>query len=553
MACARPVVPEGGPKDTTPPAVVPEKSTPNMATRFKDREIRLTFDEWVVLQDAPNQVLVSPPLAKRPEITLKGKTVTVQFRQEEVLRENTTYTINFGTAVKDLHESNPAKDLRFVFSTGDFIDSLTVSGQVADAFTGEPAENISILLYDSPDDSIILKERPYYLARTDKSGAFSIPNVRAGVFKYVAIDDADQNLKWGGDSERIGFPDEPLVVSDSTRSNPRLRLFKPTPPLRLVAQNANRYGLIKLGYTAPPDSVVLQPELPGIKWLTERDKDTILVWYDHPDSVAWKLIAGRDTVSVKALSRNGFLAGNAVQFADDAAPAGSADRKRGRQTGPTPAAGQPKIKLPPKTLTINPNKPLLFTFTQPVSAFDTSKWLLTVDSATLTNFTVTPDSPGLRVLRLQAAWLEGKAHALTLLPGAVTDMYGTSNADTLERILVAPELKQLGTLNLTLTSLTAGRNYILQLLNGTTLEEERRFTATETEQRFVFGRLQPATFTAILIADQNGNGRWDPGDYFAHRQPEQVVTRKLEPLRANWEVEATLDADTDKGKRKKLD
>mgnify|MGYP001208931201 CR=1 FL=1 len=555
-ACARQVVPEGGPKDTTPPAVVPEKSTPNMATRFTGREVRLTFNEWVVLQDAATQVLVSPPLAKRPEITLKGKTVLVKFKEDEVLRPNTTYTINFGTAVKDLHESNPAKDLRFVFSTGDFIDSLTAGGLVVDAYTGEPAENISVMLYDSPDDSIIRKERPYYLARTDKSGAFSIPNVRAGSFKCVAIDDVNQNLKWDGDSERIGFPEQAVTVSDSTKTIPRLRLFKPTPLLRLVSQNANRYGLVKLGYTAPPDTVRLQPDLPALKWLTERDKDTLLVWYDRPDSAAWKLIAGKDTVSVKALSRSGFMANNRMKFADDPVAAVAASQRRGRPGGatPVPDATAPRIKLPPKSVTINPNKPLLLAFNHPAAAFDTSKWLLIQDSIPFRAFDVSSDSANPRALRLQAsAWKAGKAYNLILLPGAVTDLYGTANADTLERILVAPDEKKLGALNLSLTTLTPGRQYVLQLLNGNALEEERIFTATAAEQRFVFTKLQPATFTATLIADENGNGRWDAGDYFAHRQPEQVFTRKLEALRANWEVEAQLDADPNPGRRRQTE
>lgn len=549
-ACARPVAPEGGAKDVAPPTVVVEKSTPNMTTRFAGKEVRLTFDEWVVLQDAANQVLVSPPLAKRPEITLKGKTVLVRFKEDEVLRPNTTYTINFGTSVKDLHENNPAKDLRFVFSTGDFIDSLSLAGNVVDAFTDEPVENIAVMLYDNPDDSIIRKERPYYLARTDKTGVFSIPNVRAGVFKCVAIEDANQNMKWDGESERIGFPLEPVIMNDSTRNAPRLRLFKPTAPLRLISTNANRYGLIKLGFTAPPDSVRLQPDLPGLKWLQERDKDTIVLWYDRPDSTAWKMIAGKDTVSVKALSRAGFLANNQMVFADERVPAVN-NQRRNRPADPAPAPG--KVKLPPRTTNINPNKPLLLAFNNPVAAFDTSKWLLNPDSVPVRAFTVIPDSAGLRNLQLQAPWQEGKAYRLTMLPGAVTDMFGTANADTLVRILVAPVEKQLGALNLTLQNLIPGQVYVLQLFNGNALEEERLFTAVIPEKRFAFGKLQPVTYTATLINDQNRNGRWDPGDYFAHRQPEPVLSRKLEPLRANWEVETTLDINAGKDKGKKGD
>ena len=218
---------------------------------------------------------------------------------------------------------------------------------------------------------------------------------------------------------------------------------------------------------------------------------------------------------------------------------------------PAPAEG--KIKLPPKTSNINPNKPLVLLFSSPVADFDTTKWLLNPDSVPIRDFTVAPDSAGPRALRLQATWAEGKAYTLTLLPGAVTDMYGTANADTLTRILVAPVEKKLGALNLNLKNLIPGQPYVLQLLNGNALEEERIFTATTPEQRFVFSKLQPVTYTATLIGDQNGNGRWDPGNYFAHRQPEPIYARKLEPLRANWEVEASLDIAADKAQKRKTD
>lgn len=551
VACARPVAPEGGPKDTTPPAVVKGKSTPNFTTRFQGIEIRLGFDEWIVLQDAAAQVLVSPPLAKRPDITLKGKTVVVRFKEGEVLRPNTTYTINFGTAVKDLHEKNPAKDLRFVFSTGDFIDSLSVAGTVVDAFSGDPLDNISVMLYDNPDDSIIRKERPYYLARTDKSGEFMIPNVRAGAFKCVAIEDGNQNMKWE-ESERIGFPETPVTMNDSTRKIPPVRVFRPVPPLRLAAQITNQYGQIKLGFTTRPDSIALQPDLPGLKWQQEREGDTVLVfWYDRPDSVAWKLIAGKDTVSVKALSRGDFLAGHLLHFADDLVPvASSADRKRARQTEALPAAVEPGPRIT-RLINVHPDKPLLLTFNNPVSAFDTTRWLLDADTVPTRSFAVIPDSAGPRALRLQAGWQNGKSYSLTLLPGAVTDMYGARNADTLLRTLVVLDEKKLGALNLTVENLAPGQTYVLRLLNGNTLEEERLFAAAEQQQRFVFTKLQPASFTVVLIMDRNGNGRWDPGDYFAHRQPEPVFSRKLEALRANWEVEASLDANLSRAKKVK--
>ncbi|MCB0530963.1 MAG: Ig-like domain-containing protein [Lewinellaceae bacterium] len=538
VACARPIAPEGGPKDNIPPKVVPEKSTPNLRTRFTERSFNLTFDEWVTLQDAGTQVLVSPPLAKRPEITLKGRTVTFKFDPDEVLRPNTTYTINFGTAVKDLHEGNAAKDLRFVFSTGDVIDSLSVTGIIVEAFSGEPQENISVQLYDTFDDSIAIKERPYYVARSDKSGQYAIPNVRAGRFKVIAIEDADQNMKWDGINERIGFPDSLIQVNDSLSTIAAIRVFKPVPPLRLLSKNIGRYGFISLGYTRPPDTVPVHVDLPNLRWYHETEQDSLLIWYDRPDSVAWELIAGTDTVALRALSRTAFLATNTVNFADErqATPGGQTNR-RGASSTPTPAGPQP-----PRTVNVRPTEPAEISFNTPLMQVDSARCLLAVDSVESNLFELTIDSTRQRVLQLAIDWRSEAKYTLTLLPGALTDFYGTSNADTLRRIFAVPAEKQLGSLSLSVENLTAETAYVLKLLRGgTTLESEQAFVADSTTMRFSFEKMDPVAFTVQVIEDQNGNGQWDPGDYFKHRQPERVFTQKLDALRANWEVEVTLN------------
>ena len=242
-ACARQGTPTGGPKDTTPPKVDTITSTRNFSTRFSGRRIELVFDEWVTLSDVGAQVVVSPTLPKRPEVKLKGKKVIVELPEEDTLRPNTTYTINFGTAVKDLHEGNPAENLRFVFSTGDYLDSLTVSGFVFDAFSGEPVDKISVMLYETRADSAVRKERPYYFARTNKTGQFSIQNVRPGNFKVAAIDDTSGDLKWDGQNERIGFPDAMLSVTYTSQCAFSLKLFKTPWGRCLVVYRSVRYGL----------------------------------------------------------------------------------------------------------------------------------------------------------------------------------------------------------------------------------------------------------------------------------------------------------------------
>jgi hypothetical protein len=519
------------------------RSTPNFSTNFAERRIRLRFDEWVTLSDVGTQVVVSPPLVKKPEVALRGKTVTVAFDKAEQLRPNTTYTINFGTAVKDFHADNPAKDLRFVFSTGAFIDSLSMSGIVVDALTGEPIENVSVMLYDNLSDSVPRKERPYYFSRSDKGGQYAIRNVRAGIFKVVAIEDGDQNLRWDGENERVAFADSSLRLDSGATLLSALRLFKSQPRLRLAQRDASRYGLVKLGFNASPDAVEVQAEAAGLRFLTEKNQDSLWVWYDLAAPTAWQLLVGKDTVPVKELSRENFLKNRRVGFADEAPGAVAAGGQRGGRAPAAPAAGAPNVPPPisaARTVVQNPAKSAFLPFSGPLASVDTSRWLLHVDSVRSGVFEAAVDSASPRRARLQANWKGGKTYSLVLLPGAVTDFWGVPNADTLRRNFTVPAEKQLGTLNLTLQALTPGAPYSLQLLNGTTLEEVRNFVADAPEKVLIIKDLIPSTYTARLVRDPNGNGQWDTGDYFAGRQPEQVVVKKLESLRANWELEATL-------------
>lgn len=564
-ACARQGAPAGGPKDMKPPSIDTLASTPNFSTRFDRKRIELKFDEWVVLSEAATQVVVSPPMAKRPEVVLKGKTVVVNFDKNEVLRPNTTYTINFGTAVKDLHEGNPAKDLRFVFSTGDFIDSLQFNGVVTDAFTGDPVENVSVMLYENFADSAVRKERPYYFSRTDKTGQYEFKNLRSGTFRVVAIEDGDQNLKWDGENERIAFRDSALLVNDSLQGTVNLKLFKNSPKFRLVGQNANRYGLVKLGFNRPLNSFETRTIAPEglISWL-EKTPDSLLFWYDLPTvDTAWMLLFSSpelrnqdssfqsssrfDTIEIKKLLRSEFLKNHRIAFGDLVLPP-SGNTARGKSTGTPPKPLTPQTI---KTIVQSPTKPANLPFNFPIAAFDTSRWLLTVDTIRSTAFSVMPDSASPRRLSFALDWKKGKTYTIQLLPGALTDFWGTPNADTLSRMFNVLSDKQIGTLSLTLEKIAPGKNYALQLLNGNALEEERLFTAETDSMKFVFKHLQVATYTARLVEDLNGNGRWDTGDFKAKRQPELIFTKKLDPLRANWDLELRFSTEMTNEKKRK--
>ena len=564
-ACARQGVPAGGPKDTRPPAIDSLASTPNFSTRFNQKRIELKFDEWIVLSDVGTQVVVSPPLATRPEVVLKGKTVVVNFDKTEVFRPNTTYTVNFGSAVKDLHEGNEAKDLRFVFSTGDFIDSLFFGGALVDAFTGEPVENVSVMLYENFADSAVRKDRPYYFSRTNKVGQYEFKNLRAGTFRVIAIEEIDPpNLKWDGENERIAFRDSALLVNDSLIALINLKLFKNQPKPRLTGKNTDRYGLVKIGFTTllkTFETKTIAP--PGlITWL-EKTPDSLMLWYDLPTAdTSWTLLfssaemrnqgadslvqrSGFDTIAVKKLSRSEFMKNHRIGFGDGVTQSVSSRGGRGKLPDAAPTI------QPVKTIIQDASKSAALPFNYPIAAFDTARWLLTLDSTRLTTFSVMPDSASPRRLSLAFSWKQGKTYTLKLLPGGLTDLWGATNTDTLTRNFNVPTDKQLGTLSLTLEKIQPGTRYILQLLNGVTLVEERAFTADNNSKKLVFNRLQVAVYTARLLEDVNGNGRWDTGNFNARRQPERVFSKKLDALRANWELELSFDIEANSEKKRK--
>lgn len=543
FACARQGAPTGGSKDTTPPRIDTLGSTPNFATRVDPRRFELKFDEWITLSDAAAQIIVSPPLEKRPEVTLRGKRVLVRFDENEKFRENTTYTINFGSAVKDLHEGNPAKDLRFVFSTGDFIDSLSIRGRTLDAFSAEPIENVSVMLYDNFADSVVRTDRPYYFAKAEKSGVYEISNLKAGNFKLLAVEDLDQNLRWDGENERIGFLDSTLTIRDSMKGLLVVQLFKNQPEFRIIEKNTNTFGVVRLKFNASTDSVRVQAApIVGLKTLFEKTQDSIMMWYDLEADNAWELYVNYDTVPVKALSREDFLTKHQLNFAEDVPR--SAGNRKAQQT--------PKVTAPPaKTMQQNPAKPTVFGFNYPIVSLDTAKWQLVCDSLRVYEFAVFPDSVAPRNCLFQHQWQPGKSYKLELLPGAVTDFWGQTNSDTLRRMLNILTEKQLGGLNLSISNLQEGQVYIVQLLAGNRIVETQVFKAAVKDKKLIFSNLNVTTYSVRLIEDRNNNGRWDTGDYWAHRQPEPIISKKLEALRANWEIEASISLNPDGEARKR--
>lgn len=208
--CGQVGMPTGGPKDSIPPRLVNASPALN-SVNVKDNKITLTFNEYVDLKEAQTNVLISPLPKKQPSIDFKLKTVTVKLK--DTLLPNTTYSINFGSSIVDNNEGNPYKNFTYVFSTGNQIDSFTLSGKVILAENGKYDSTLIAMLYRKTDDSAVQKNKPDYVARLSGDGSFTFVNLPAGSFNIYALKDGDGGKTYNSKKEMFAFADAPVSIS----------------------------------------------------------------------------------------------------------------------------------------------------------------------------------------------------------------------------------------------------------------------------------------------------------------------------------------------------
>ncbi len=205
----------GGEKDKDPPKFI--KSNPEKyGCNFSGDKITITFDEFFVTDNLKSVFLSSPPLSEKPTFSIKRKSLVVKLNEK--LKDTTTYTFLFGNAVKDYHEGNKLNDFRFVFSTGEELDTMEISGKIIDAKTHKSKKDLLVMLYNNYTDSTPIKEKPYYIAKTDTSGKFNINFIKPGKYRIFALKDNDANLNFNLPSEEIAYLDSfivPTVVTET--------------------------------------------------------------------------------------------------------------------------------------------------------------------------------------------------------------------------------------------------------------------------------------------------------------------------------------------------
>lgn len=524
-SCAQPAPLEGGPKDETPPKIL-ASSPQNFSTRFAENRIILRFDEYIDVKSFEQDALISPPLKYPLEHKLKGKQLTIYI--EDTLAPNTTYIFNWGNAIVDFNEGNVLDSSLFVFSTGEEIDSLEISGNLTRARDLAPAEGFLVMLYKTNDDSLPYNDRPYFVTKSDERGAFNFKYLPPGKFKLFVLKDEDRSFNYKPYVEEIGFLDS-LVESGSDYYY-EIKTFKEhNPVLRLKDFDEVHYGHAFISFSNPVDSFRLVPinktsETPFIyEWSKERDSLNLWLVNDSLyDSLDYEMYADTlfDTLKMRFKSREKFV-----------------DKKTKQSSVQFNVKADVSGKLPFFDT-------LFFRTNHPISKLNTAGWVFSQGEDTL-SFDSLMKTGGLvlgrdsneaeRYFYLHYKWKQNTPYELLIPDSSVFDIFGLSH-DTLITQFSTTEEDDYGEFKVKLDFPPARGQYILYLMNeqGAVLKQ-RNVKHNET---VVFEREKPAKYKLKILDDLNKNGKWDPGIYLENLQPEQFLQHpEIQEMRSNWDLE----------------
>lgn len=576
--CANPVSPQGGPKDDTPPAIVASEP-PNFSTRFKEQSFRLEFDEYINLKNPVTEVFISPPLKSPLDTRLRGKSLIV--KMEDSLAPNTTYSITFGNAIVDMTEGNVLKGFNYVFSTGDFIDSLSLQGTLKTAFDHKPQKDIFVELYVNnndtlPLDSLPLKVAPYYIAKTDQNGSFMFRNLQSGRFRLFALADQNGDLIFNQLTEKIAFYDSLVqpyyipVAKPDTNKKDTLEVSQKalSPKMAKLADSLSRIDSVRkvdsirrylLQYPSYPlllfeesDSVqrILKVANPmeGMALLVFRfpvkemkvvplNFDSVAPWHleeylKNGDSVRlWITKPDVDSLIAKITIGNTILDTISIEVTKAPSPSKSSKKDKPIRLGimsSAPGSGFNHYK-----------HQVVLTFSYPLTRWNFSKVMLIADKDTVTPEIKFTDSLKRRVV-VRHKWDEEKSYKI-LIPDSV--FYGLHDIthDTIRAEIRTKGEKDFGNLIVSMNMQDRPGQYIVQLLNDneSAVLEEHIITGT---QKVHFDFMSPGKYKLKAIHDRNRNNRWDTGNYRLNIQPEEVMyLPKPVEIRANWDVEETWD------------
>ena len=513
-ACASVQSPTGGPKDQLPPKVIKENPK-NLTRNFVATKIEIQFDEYIKLSNEFTEISLSPALDIPP--TFKARKQILEVRFEEPLEKTTTYTINFGKAIADVNESNILKNYTYVFSTGNEIDSLSISGSVISSLTKEKLKDVTVFILPLSRDSLFGKKRASIFTTTDSAGNFQLQNLREDTYRIYALKEQGGDRIYNGQGEEIGFMKDSIVL-DKNISEITLQVFKEVPAaFAVLDKKIEPDGRIILAFNKPlidPTVQILDPEaLNKIKMVEiNGTRDSALLWLPELTFDSLKVAineAGKslDTVILRRTKRDTYT--RTVLISDNISG----------------------TKLKPRT-------DIRLTMSSPISTAQESQMSLLEDSIQVKGLQLIKNDNSLRSYNIKYPWKLNKEYILKLSENAFTDAFGNKSKAYIKKFSLDTE-DNYGSISIKVTVPDTANNYIVQWLG----EKENIFRQDVVTKDTVlnYTTYPTAKYHIRVIYDENSNGQWDTGNILTKQQPEKTWTFEKEiSLRPNWDLEETL-------------
>lgn len=512
--CASIQQPQGGPKDSLPPKVlrmVPTDQTVN----FKAQTVVIDFDEYFKLQDQFKEFSISPEVNLPPILKERGRRLEIQF--QDTLEANTTYTLNFGKSIADVNERNAIKNFTYVFSTGPQLDSLSISGKVTNALTGEPELDALAFILPLNRDTLLGKGKPTIYTRTDSSGNYQLKNLREGSYRVYALKEEGGDKIYQQNIDEIGFIADTINLKGNI-SNQNIKIFREhAKTFRLLERTLNTDGSIDFAFNQQlrkPEITVTEPANLNANKITRynRINDSVRVWLSDLsfDSVKFDIKDDGKLLQNVKLTR-----GKKDTYTRNILPADNLEGTR-----------------------LNPNKPLQLFFNLPIEKVDPAKVILLEDSVRRTNFTIKPDSSDILTYTVTYPWKANRSYEVIFEAGALTAIFNAQNKEFVKKFELNSS-EDYGSRVLNVKIPDTGKTYILEIVNDKRIVLTSVLLKADTTVRL--DNYRAGTYYARVVYDNNRNGKWDTGDVAAGIQPENIWYNPQElSIRANWEINDPL-------------
>ncbi|WP_430813352.1 Ig-like domain-containing domain [Carboxylicivirga sp. RSCT41] len=560
--CANVGMPSGGIKDENPPVVV--KSIPEAnALNYQKNTVYIEFDELIQLKDYRSKFIVSPPVNEQPIVEARGNRLIIDFEDEE-LQPNTTYTLDFADAIVDNNEGNVLENYSFSFSTGEYIDSLQVSGNLYDADDLSPSEGVLIYLHKNLNDTAIQTLVPIRIAKTNSLGRFNIRNVSPGKYRIYALDDANRNNKFDQPGEAMAWSDiivepgfEYRTFADTIRIDSletdsisyyeklvytpdSLQLFKFQHDYKeqyLVSEERKERAKLTYYFNRPLEedakiSLTGKDDLRDVFFMDRSAmNDTVTFWlrdstYYNQDSLSISIsYPMRDTLD-NPFTKTDTIAMYFFEVKD------KKKKRRKKDEEPEPI---PTIKLKNVKNKLDVFGQFHFSLPAPATTFDTKAIKLYNHKDTIPEeqaFEFIHNEHQILNYTIKSDWEPGIKYEMIIDSAAIFDIYGLYN-DSINAQFSVKSVDSYGLIRIQV--LNPQKNWLVQLINRKDIIVQQKYIRNETG-KIGFRYINPGEYMLRIVVDENMNGEWDSGNYYERIQPEQMYyfPKKLN-VRKNWE------------------